>query len=431
MCWSSSKSRKSRERCKPQVFERRGRKGFAEDAEKAMILSFHSAISAHSLRPLRSVGTLASQPSHAKEISHTQPRVQGRRSDPARSDGADRARVEDPRGGMVTIQAVEVTPDYAHAKVFFSVLVGDPQECEDALNQAAGFLRNGLFKRLRIHRADSALPVRPHHRACRRPERPDRQGGLVARKRRLIVNAPRTRVQRRPVHGVLLLDKPLGLTSNAALQRAKWLLRAEKAGHTGTLDPLATGVLPLCFGAATKFSQLQLDADKTYEATVRLGVRTTTGDAEGEVIQERPVPAIDADRVAQVARQFTGPLRQVPPMHSALKKDGKALYEYARAGQEVEREARDVVVHELRLDLPDATSALRLVAKVQQGNLHPHARRSDRRSPGLRRSPDLAAAHCHGALRGRAMRHAGSPGGHDRGAAPGLPEAGGLAAAGA
>ena len=98
-----------------------------------------------------------------------------------------------------------------------------------------------------------------------------------------------TRVQRRPVHGVLLLDKPLGLSSNQALQKAKWLLRAEKAGHTGTLDPLATGVLPLCFGAATKFSQLQLDADKTYEAVARLGLKTSTGDAEGELIEERPV----------------------------------------------------------------------------------------------------------------------------------------------
>jgi tRNA pseudouridine55 synthase len=184
------------------------------------------------------------------------------------------------------------------------------------------------------------------------------------------VNAPRTRVQRRPVHGVLLLDKPLGLSSNDALQKAKWLLRAEKAGHTGTLDPLATGVLPLCFGAATKFSQLQLDADKTYEATVRLGIKTSTADAEGGVIAERPVPAITADRLAEVARQFTGAMRQVPPMHSALKKDGKALYEYARAGQEVEREARDVVVRELRL-APDLTcnppNAIRLLAKVSKG----------------------------------------------------------------
>jgi tRNA pseudouridine55 synthase len=121
---------------------------------------------------------------------------------------------------------------------------------------------------------------------------------------------------------VLLLDKPLGLSSNNALQKCKWLLRAEKAGHTGTLDPLATGVLPLCFGAATKFSQLQLDADKTYEATLKLGVKTSTGDAEGDVIAERPVTAITPERLAEVARQFTGRLRQVPPMHSALKKDG-------------------------------------------------------------------------------------------------------------
>ncbi|ROZ78176.1 tRNA pseudouridine(55) synthase TruB [Ramlibacter sp. WS9] len=182
------------------------------------------------------------------------------------------------------------------------------------------------------------------------------------------MNAPRTRVQRRPVHGVLLLDKPLGLSSNNALQRCKWLLRAEKAGHTGTLDPLATGVLPLCFGAATKFSQLQLEADKTYEATVRLGVKTTTGDAEGEVIAEREVPEITADRLADVARQFTGPLRQVPPMYSALKKDGKALYEYARAGEEVEREARDVIVHELELSAQSGTNdTLLMTAKVSKG----------------------------------------------------------------
>ncbi len=176
----------------------------------------------------------------------------------------------------------------------------------------------------------------------------------------------RPKISRHPVHGVLLLDKPLGLSSNQALQRCKWLLRAEKAGHTGTLDPLATGVLPLCFGAATKFSQLQLDADKTYEADVRLGVRTSTGDAEGEVIAERAVPCIAPDRLAEVVRQFTGPLRQVPPMHSALKKDGKALYEYARAGEAVEREARDVVIHALALEAIDART-LRLVAKVSKG----------------------------------------------------------------
>ena len=160
--------------------------------------------------------------------------------------------------------------------------------------------------------------------------------------------APRTRVQRRPVHGVVLLDKPLGLSSNQALQKVKWLLRAEKAGHTGTLDPLASGVLPLCFGAATKFSQQHLDADKVYETTVRLGVRTTTGDAEGEVIEQRPVQC-SVGQVVEVLDRFMGPIVQVPPMHSALKKDGKALYEYARDGETVEREPRQVVIHDLEL----------------------------------------------------------------------------------
>ena len=160
--------------------------------------------------------------------------------------------------------------------------------------------------------------------------------------------APRARVQRRPVHGVVLLDKPLGLSSNQALQKVKWLLRAEKAGHTGTLDPLATGVLPLCFGAATKFSQQHLDADKVYETTVRLGRKTSTADAEGDVIEERPVTC-SVGQVVEVLDRFMGPIRQVPPMHSALKKDGKALYEYAREGETVEREARDVVIHDLEL----------------------------------------------------------------------------------
>ena len=179
------------------------------------------------------------------------------------------------------------------------------------------------------------------------------------------MNAPRTRVQRRPVHGVLLLDKPLGFSSNQALQKAKWLLRAEKAGHTGTLDPLATGVLPLCFGSATKFSQLHLDADKTYVATARLGVKTSTGDAEGEVIAERPVQ-VTSDDLARVTAQFTGPIRQVPPMHSALKKDGKALYEYAREGIDVERAPRDVTIHALEVTAlsPDT---VRIAATVSKG----------------------------------------------------------------
>lgn len=158
----------------------------------------------------------------------------------------------------------------------------------------------------------------------------------------------RVRVQRRPVHGVLLLDKPLGLSSNQALQKVKWLLRAEKAGHTGTLDPLATGVLPICFGAATKFSQMHLEADKAYATTLRLGIKTSTADAEGEVLIERAVQ-VDSALLEQVVARFVGPIAQVPPMHSALKKDGKALYEYARAGVEVERAARHVTIYGIRI----------------------------------------------------------------------------------
>ena len=182
-------------------------------------------------------------------------------------------------------------------------------------------------------------------------------------------NLPRARVARRPVHGVLLLDKPIGWSSNDALQKVKWLLRAEKAGHTGTLDPLATGVLPLCFGAATKFSQLQLDADKCYAATAKLGVKTSTADAEGEVIERRPVNVTKND-VDRVAKQFTGPISQMPPMYSALKKDGKPLYEYARAGVEIEREARNVMIYELTVALApdfDIVSAIDLEVKCSKG----------------------------------------------------------------
>ena len=158
--------------------------------------------------------------------------------------------------------------------------------------------------------------------------------------------AARPRIQRRALHGVLLLDKPRGVSSNAALQRARWLLRAEKAGHTGTLDPLAEGLLPLCFGAATKFSQLGLDADKRYLATLQLGVETSSGDAEGEVVA-RGERLPRAAEVAAACARFTGPLRQTPPMHSALKHEGRALYDYARDGIEIERAAREVVVHSL------------------------------------------------------------------------------------
>lgn len=183
------------------------------------------------------------------------------------------------------------------------------------------------------------------------------------------MNAPRARVARRPVHGVLLLDKPLGWSSNDILQKVKWLLRAEKAGHTGTLDPLASGVLPLCFGAATKFSQLQLYADKTYQAVMCLGVKTSTADAEGEVIETRSV-TVSPEDVVRAAGQFTGPISQVPPMHSALKKDGKALYEYARAGIEVERQARQVTIYKLNMALAQTDKgqdAIDLEVKCSKG----------------------------------------------------------------
>ncbi len=181
------------------------------------------------------------------------------------------------------------------------------------------------------------------------------------------MNRPvRTRIVRRPLHGVLLLDKPLGLSSNDALQKAKWLLRAEKAGHTGTLDPLATGLLPLCFGAATKFSQVSLDADKRYLATLALGTTTTTGDAEGAVLHERPVTVDDAAIAAACAR-FTGPIEQVPPMHSALKRDGRALYEYARAGLEVERTPRAVTIHAIDIVARDDARTLVLDVRCSKG----------------------------------------------------------------
>lgn len=152
----------------------------------------------------------------------------------------------------------------------------------------------------------------------------------------------------RDVHGILLLDKPLGMTSNAALQAVKRLFRARKAGHTGSLDPLASGLLPLCFGDATKVSAFLLDADKRYRVGVRLGIRTTTGDAEGTVVERRAVTAVEPDRLQAALQRFTGPLLQVPPMHSAVKYQGQPLYKLAHKGIEVERQAREVVVYELR-----------------------------------------------------------------------------------
>jgi tRNA pseudouridine55 synthase len=156
------------------------------------------------------------------------------------------------------------------------------------------------------------------------------------------------RPPRRRVDGVLLLDKPAGMTSNAALQAARRLFNAAKGGHTGTLDPLATGLLPLCFGEATKFAGELLGADKSYRATLRLGVTTDTGDAEGQVLETRPVVVTEA-LLREVLARMVGDVDQIPPMHSALKRDGKPLYEYARAGIELEREPRRIRIHRIEL----------------------------------------------------------------------------------
>lgn len=152
----------------------------------------------------------------------------------------------------------------------------------------------------------------------------------------------------RAVNGVLLLDKPSGITSHAAMQKVRRLFNAEKAGHTGTLDPMATGLLPVCLGEATKFSHLLLEADKTYAATIRLGVTTTTGDLEGTVTAQSPVHAERA-KVAEVMRGFVGEILQIPPMYSAIKQGGKPLYKLARAGQEVPRAPRRIAIRSLTL----------------------------------------------------------------------------------
>ncbi len=159
----------------------------------------------------------------------------------------------------------------------------------------------------------------------------------------------RRRPRGRNITGILLLDKPLGITSNAALQEVKHLFKAQKAGHTGSLDPLATGLLPLCFGNATKISAFLLDADKRYEVRVRLGETTSTADAEGEIIDTQPAEHITRDDVQAVLADFTGEIAQLPPMFSAVKHNGQRLYQLARKGIEVEREARNITIYDLQL----------------------------------------------------------------------------------
>lgn len=161
--------------------------------------------------------------------------------------------------------------------------------------------------------------------------------------------ARRHKSRGRKVNGILLLDKPVGITSNAALQEVKRLLYAAKAGHTGNLDPLASGMLPICLGEATKLSAYLLDADKVYIGGCKLGVRTTTADAEGEILETREVPALTEAQIDEVLERFRGEIEQIPPMHSAIKQNGQPLYKLARQGIEVERKPRRVTIYELKL----------------------------------------------------------------------------------
>lgn len=158
-----------------------------------------------------------------------------------------------------------------------------------------------------------------------------------------------TKKYKRDVHGVLLLDKPINMTSNAALQKIKYLLSANKAGHTGSLDPLADGMLPICLGAATKFSEFLLEEDKCYRVTAQLGITTTTGDAEGDIVKRCELKEISYERFAEVFNLFRGMIDQIPPMYSALKHQGKPLYALARQGVTVERKARSVMIYDLEL----------------------------------------------------------------------------------
>lgn len=166
----------------------------------------------------------------------------------------------------------------------------------------------------------------------------------------------------RAISGVLLLNKPTGISSNKALQKVRAMLYASKGGHTGNLDPMATGLLPLCFGEATKFSSYLLDADKAYIACARLGQVSDTGDADGTIVNERPVPELSTEQLEQVMQRFVGPIEQVPPMYSALKQNGQPLYKLAREGKTVERKARPVTIYSIELidwQAPDLTFSVR------------------------------------------------------------------------
>lgn len=173
-------------------------------------------------------------------------------------------------------------------------------------------------------------------------------------------------IAKQKVSGVILIDKPQGMTSQQVVSKVKYLFQSpehnsKKAGHTGTLDPMATGLLPICLGEATKFSHYQLDADKSYQATILLGSQTDTGDADGQTVAQAEIPELNAESLNSLAQQFMGAQQQIPPMYSALKKDGKKLYEYARAGIEIDRPARDIVIKSLTLTQINLRTFLRIL----------------------------------------------------------------------
>ena len=242
--------------------------------------------------------------------------------------------VKDERIGNVTITAVDVTGDLRTRQACYYLIFGkdgpDPA-VQRGLTSAAGFLRNALSKSLMIRYTPTLtfeLDTSIEHgvRLTQLIDSVNKRG-----------DEPGNRVMAADVHGILLLDKPLGLSSAGAVARLKYLFNARKAGHTGSLDPLASGMLPICFGEATKFGALMLDADKTYRVTVRLGERTPSADLESAVIERRDAAAAVRRALERALAEFPRDYAQVPPMHSALKQDGKPLYEYARAGEIRER----------------------------------------------------------------------------------------------
>lgn len=248
--------------------------------------------------------------------------------------------MQDPRLGLVTLIEVKISKDLAHAKIYLNVMPNEKaSETIKILNLAAGFLRGALARQVDLRIAPTLYFI--HDEAM-----------LKATDLVNLIDKLSDHGQKKGdrINGILLLDKPLNFSSNQVLQKCRWLLNAQKAGHTGALDPLATGMLPICFGEATKFSRFLLEAEKCYQVIMRLGITTTTGDSEGEVLNTYPVPAFSEDTLKTLLSLFCGKQTQVPPMFSALKLKGQPLYKLARQGIVVERQAREIYIKKLTLD---------------------------------------------------------------------------------